>query len=88
MRSIIYYAMHVALGALMGLVMSFVFLMLYYFTIWDIPVSDAVRFRSAFWITTFISLVLFGLLFWREIVVELRKIAEAEEADATDAKKE
>jgi ABC-type Co2+ transport system permease subunit len=58
---------HAIFGAAIGLFTSVIFLLLYYGTQYDIPVSDTIRFKSAFWITIIIVGVIFGILFYRDI---------------------
>ena len=59
---------HAIFGGAIGFFASVIFLGLYYGTVYSIPVSDAVRFKSAFWITAIIMVVIFGILFYRDIV--------------------
>jgi len=70
-----YYHIILALfGAAFGMLWSVIFLLMYYGQQFSIPVSDAVRMRSAFIIATLIIIVVVALCYRKQIVVALRRI--------------
>jgi len=58
---------HAIFGGTIGIFTSIIFLLLYYGTTYDSYVSDAVRFRTAFSGAIIIVLLIFGILFLRDI---------------------
>ena len=63
MKPLLYVAFFSAIGVLTGII----FLLFYYGTQYDSPVSEAVRIRSAFGLTIIVLLVVFGITFYRNI---------------------
>jgi hypothetical protein len=74
---------HALLGAVLGFFVSLVFLLLYYGTVYTVPVPDAVRFHDALWDTVMLSGVIFLVMFWRDIRVYIDK-ATPEEDDGKE----
>jgi hypothetical protein len=70
-----YYHIILALfGAAFGMLWSVIFLLMYYGQQFSIPVSDAVRMRSAFIIATLVIVVVVALCYRKQIVAALRRI--------------
>jgi hypothetical protein len=64
-------ALHALLGAVLGMFYAFIFALLYYGTTYSLPISNAARARSAFWIAAFMMLailVVFDLIIWRNLI--------------------
>jgi hypothetical protein len=72
---------HALLGAALGVFTSLVFLLLYFGIEYTAPVTDAIRFRVAFWDTVIISGVILLLMFWRNVWDFLTPIAYGEDDD-------
>ena len=72
-------AVHVFLGAALGFLLSCVFLLLYYGMSYTMPVTNAVRFRFAFWDTVMLSLGIFVVMFWHDFRTYLDKYSPADE---------
>ena len=72
---------HAIFGGVIGIFTAVIFLLLYYGTQFDIPVTDAIRFKSAFGITIIIVLVIFGVLFFRDIRTFLHDNMGADSSD-------
>lgn len=60
-------AIHAVFGGAIGFFASVIFLALYYGTVYDIPVTDAFRLKSALVITAIIVVVIFAILFYRDV---------------------
>jgi hypothetical protein len=63
---------HALLGAALGLFWSIVFLLFYYGQRFSIPVSDAVRMRSAFLITSVITIFVLTICYRNQIIATLK----------------
>lgn len=62
-----WYLVHALLGAVLGAATSVIFLTLYYDTEYTLPVSDALRFKNAFYGTLCIIVVILIILYHRTI---------------------
>ena len=70
---------HAILGASLGFFTSVIFLLLYYGTTYTLPVTDALRFRNAFWGAAMLSCAILVVMFWHDIRVFLDKYSPADE---------
>jgi hypothetical protein len=61
------YLVHAMLGGAVGFFASVIFLILYYGTTYSVPISDSLRFKNAFWDTVWVVVVIFLILFYRDI---------------------
>jgi len=75
-RRLLIYALFIL--ALCGLG-SIVFFLLYAGIVYTIPVTDAQRFRFAFWDTVIIMAAILAVMFWRSIREFLDKITPIED---------
>lgn len=75
----LHYLIHAILGGTLGFFWSIIFLLIYYGQQFDMPVSDAVRMKSAFLVATII-LVVIALIFYRKPILDrLRESLERSE---------
>jgi hypothetical protein len=72
---------HVLLGSLVGFFSACIFLMLYYFTTYTLPISDHMRFNNAFWSTFYIVIVIFAILFFRDIKAAIVSLTPEDEGE-------
>ena len=72
---------HVMLGSLVGFFSACIFLMLYYFTTYTLPISDHTRFNNAFWSTFYIVIVIFAILFFRDIKAAIISLTPEDEGE-------
>lgn len=72
----VYLAIHAMLGAFIGFLSSCIFLLLYYFTEYTVPISEHLRFSNAFWDTFYIDVIILVILFHKDIRAQLAKLAE------------
>jgi hypothetical protein len=75
---------HVLLGSLVGFFSACIFLMLYYFTTYTLPISDKMRFNNAFWSTFYIVIVIFAILFFRDIKAAIVSMMPEDEDEGDD----
>jgi len=75
---------HVMLGSLVGFLSSCIFLMLYYFTKYSIPISESMRFKNAFWNTFYIDVLIFGILYFRDIKAAIESAMPEDEDEGED----
>jgi hypothetical protein len=73
----IHYALHAMLGAALGLFSSIIFLLIYYGQRFSVPVSDDIRFRSAFLSTALILFAIICIIYHKWILAQLKMIAES-----------
>ena len=75
---------HVMLGSLVGFFSACIFLMLYYFTKYSIPISESMRFTNAFWNTFYIDVLIFGILYFRDIKAAIESAMPEDEDEGED----
>lgn len=73
-------ALHAMLGGFLGLASTFIFWLLYFFQEFDAPVSEAIRFRSAFIVTGLIMMCIFLAFNYRWILTQVHNAIEAANA--------
>jgi len=74
-------ALHAMLGGALGFFWSIIFLLIYYGQQFSIPVSDAVRMKSAFLVATSILIVIVLIFYRKPILDRLREAIERSEED-------
>lgn len=80
MQNNIRLAIHAIFGGAIGFFASIIFLALYYGTVYDMPVTDAFRLKSAIIITALIVIVIFAILFYRDVARVMTKyLGDAED---------
>lgn len=78
--NIAWYLVHALLGAVLGFITSVIFLAFYYGTVFDTPVSDALRLKSAIISTAIVVVITLAIIYRRTILNTLR-VAFSEGAD-------
>ena len=68
------------LGGCLGFIYSCIFLLLYYFQEFDMPVTDAFRMKSSLVITTVIVVVVLAIANYRHILNYLKSASETLES--------
>lgn len=73
--------MHALLGGTLGFIASIIFLLVYYGQQFTVPVSDSIRFQSAFWFTFWVFLVVLGIIFRKDIISAVRLLLQEPEKE-------
>jgi len=75
----LWYSIHALLGAILGFITACIFLLIYYGQVYDVPVPESLRFKSAVITTCVIVLVSVCCYFYKPIISELKQVFKKEE---------